>query len=310
MIVATVGSLPVWLGGAAAVDRMIGVIGYQAPGRQIVALGPRRYAVERPFGRWPSTDGRVTDVAVSQKGVHVLLREDPFGPTNGPRVVTVDEDGGFLSAWGADLVADAHMIAVDGERLLIVDRDAHQVVITSLRGERLGAIGERHRPLEPFNHPTCVAAAPDGSIYVSDGYAGSSIHHFARDGQFVHSWGSFGEGPGQFINPHALWVMRDGRVVVADRENGRLQVFDPGGALLAIWRGFRRPADLWGDGEDLLYVVDAVPSLTLLDGGGTVLGRCRPVLDGAHGISGDAAGRLYLAEGSPSRVTRLTPVPS
>lgn len=276
-----------------------------------MALGHRRYAVERPFGRWPATDGRVTDVAVSREGVHVLLRQDPLGPpTNGARVVTLDEGWRFLGSWGADLVADAHMMAVDGARLLIVDRDAHQVVIASLRGERLGAIGGRHRPLEPFNHPTCAAMAPDGSIYVSDGYAGSSIHRFAPDGHLVQSWGDFGEGPGQFINPHALWVMRDGRVVVADRENDRLQVFDAGGALLAIWRGFRRPADLWGDEEDLLYVIDAVPSLTLLDGGGTVLGRCRPVLDGAHGICGDAAGRLYLAEGSPSRVTRLTPIPA
>jgi peptidylglycine monooxygenase len=41
---------------------------------------------------------------------------------------------------------------------------------------------------------------------------------------------------------------------------------------------------------------------------GERLGRCRPVLNGAHGISGDAFGNLYLAEPSPSRVTRLTRV--
>jgi peptidylglycine monooxygenase len=41
-----------------------------------------------------------------------------------------------------------------------------------------------------------------------------------------------------------------------------------------------------------------------------VIGRGRPVLNGAHGIWGDEAGRLYLAEGNPSRITRLVPVPA
>ena len=41
---------------------------------------------------------------------------------------------------------------------------------------------------------------------------------------------------------------------------------------------------------------------------GERLGRCRPVLNAAHGISGDAAGNLYLAEPSPSRVTRMVPI--
>ena len=65
----------------------------------------------------------------------------------------------------------------------------------------------------------------------------------------------------------------------------------------------------------------ALPGGTLLACGATevlrrhamraapLLARCRPVLNGAHGIWGDAAGNLYLAEMNPSRVTKLTPVP-
>jgi hypothetical protein len=33
------------------------------------------------------------------------------------------------------------------------------------------------------------------------------------------------------------------------------------------------------------------------------------VLNGAHGVTGDAQGNLYLSEMMPNRVTRLTPVP-
>ena len=66
----------------------------------------------------------------------------------------------------------------DDDRLYIVDRDAHEIVICSAAGERLGGIGGRHRPLEPFNHPTDVAFAPAGDIFVSDGYADSKVHRF------------------------------------------------------------------------------------------------------------------------------------
>ena len=98
-------------------------------------------------------------------------------------------------------------------------------------------------------------------------------------------------------------------VLVADRENHRLQLFDLDGKLLAVWTGFFRPQAIWGDGAGLLYVTDSVPSLTALTEMGERVGRCRPVLNGAHGLSGNAqSGILYLAEGNPSRVTRLVPL--
>jgi hypothetical protein len=105
-------------------------------------------------------------------------------------------------------------------------------------------------------------------------------------------------------------VLPDGRVLVVDRENDRLQVFSPDGAWIASWAGFRKPLAIWGDAQGGVYVTDAVPSLSLLSPDGALLGRCRPVLNGAHGISGDETGRLFLAEGNPSRVTCLVPLAS
>ena len=103
-------------------------------------------------------------------------------------------------------------------------------------------------------------------------------------------------------------VVPDGRVVVVDRENDRLQVFSADGDLLDVWGGFKQPLDIWGDGEGNLFVTDLVPSLSMLSRDGKTVGRCRPVLNGAHGIWGDADGHLFLAEPNPSRVTRLVPV--
>ena len=154
-------------------------------------------------------------------------------------------------------------------------------------GQRLGSIGARNQPLSPFNHPTDVAFCPQGTIYVSDGYANARVHRFSASGEPMTAWGTLGDGPGEFLNPHAIWVLPDGRVVVADRENNRLQVFSPDGDWLAIWTGFHKPLDIWGDAQGRLYVTDLVPSLSLLSGDGKLLGRCRPVLNGAHGIWGD-----------------------
>lgn len=274
-----------------------------------VALGDQRYRVDRPFYVHAAGPGGVTDVAVDPSGdVHVLVRRDPLVDAGGPAVASLDPDGRIKALWGGDLIADAHMLtaAPDG-RLFIVDRDCHEVVIAE--GERrVGGIGRRNEPLSPFNHPTAVAFAPDDTIYVSDGYANHKVHRFAPDGTPLGSWGELGDGPGEFMNPHAVWVLPDGRVVVVDRENDRLQVFSPEGAFIEIWTGFAKPLDLWGDADGRLYVTDLVPALTLLSPRGERLGRCRPVLNAAHGISGDAAGNLYLAEPSPSRVTRMVPV--
>lgn len=272
-----------------------------------VALGSRRYRVERPWGDLPN--GAVTDVTVDARGhVYVLLRFDPIADATSPRVIELAPDGRRLASWGGGLIDDSHMLAAGPDnRLYIVDRDAHEIIVCQRDGERVGGLGKRHNPLEPFNHPTDVAIAPGGDIYVSDGYAGHRVHRFQSDGTLVQSWGELGSGPGQFLTPHAIWVMRDRRVVVADRENNRLQVFSPDGAHLASWTGFFKPMDIWGDERDNLYVTDQIPTLTQLAPDGRRIGRCRPVLNGAHGIWGDCRGNFYLAEVNPSRITRLSP---
>jgi peptidylglycine monooxygenase len=273
----------------------------------VVALGDQLYRVERPWGDLP--DGLVSDVTVDSRGhVFVLQRWDCLADTTSPRVIELAPDGRRLAAWGGDLIADGHMLAAGGDdRLYVVDRDAHEIVICDRGGRRVGGLGERHCPGKPFNHPTDVAIAANGDIFVSDGYAGHHVHRFSKDGMLIKSWGALGGEPGQFLSPHAVWVMQDQRIVVADRENNRVQVFSCAGDLLAVWTGFYKPMDVWGDGGDNLYITDQVPTVSKLTSDGRLIGRARPVLNGAHGIWGDLAGNLYLAEISPSRITRLVP---
>jgi hypothetical protein len=277
----------------------------------VVALGDRRYRVERPFGAWPTNEGFVTDVAVDSGGhVFVGLRHDPLTQADDPRIIMLSPDGAYLSGWGGNMIADTHLftIAPDG-RLLIVDRDMHEVIIASTSGERLGGIGGRGLPLAPLNHPSDVAVTPSGTMLVSDGYGAHLVHRFSPAGDYLGAFGGAGRGAGQFMEPHALWAFADGRVAVVDRCNDRVQVFTDTGALLAIWEDFHRPVAIWGDGDGDAYIMDSVPRLHRVGPAGERKGICRPVLNGAHGIFGTPEGDLLLAETNPSRVTRLRRLP-
>jgi peptidylglycine monooxygenase len=275
----------------------------------IVALGPTRYRVERPWGDLPSGLGLPSDVTCTADGtVFVLLRTDRYTGDAGPAVIVLAPDGRRLGAWG-EAVMDGHMLAAhpDG-RLFVVDRDAHEITVFDRGGRRLGGLGNRHRPGEPFNAPCDVAFGPDGSIYVADGYGASLVHRFSAEGTPLARWGEPGDGPGQFLTPHGVWVMADGRVAVADRENDRVQVFDGAGRWLAASDGHYRAMSVHGAPGGGLYVTDQVPRLTLLDAAGRIAGRCRPVLNGAHGMWAAADGSILLAEMNPPRLTRLVPL--
>ena len=273
-------------------------------------LGDKLFGVERPWGALPPTPGRITDLAIDRDGfVHVLLRRDSAVDPAGPCVVTLSADGAFVRSWGETLCLDAHKIATGPDGVIaIVDRDAHRVLFCDAHGQVQQQIGEIDRPGDPFNHPSDIAFAPDGGFYVADGYGHGRIHRFDRTGRPIASWGSVGTAPGAFLTPHGICVLSDGRVIVADRENSRVQSFTADGRLLAVWDAFLRPQDVVADADDRIHVCDSIPTLSLLSPDGALLGRCRPVLNGAHGLWLGATGEIFLAETNPNRITRLFPV--
>ena len=270
-----------------------------------VVLGDRRYRVERDWGELP--DGirptAISTVAVDSQGRVYAYRR------GSPPVVVFDAAGRFVAAWGQDRIVDAHGIFVTGDdRVFLVNRDAHEVIECTPDGAVVRAIGRRHEPRfgAPFNHPTDVAVAADGEFYVTDGYGNALVHRFDADGAHLQSCGEPGSGPGAFSVPHAVWIDKQDRVLVADRENNRIQAFDRNGAYLTEWGGFLHPMDLFVDDRGLIFVSDQTPSLCLLSPSGALLGRCKPMSNGAHGIWGNADGDLFLAEMDPSRLTKLS----
>jgi hypothetical protein len=110
-----------------------------------------------------------------------------------------------------------------------------------------------------FAKPTDVEFGLDGSVYVSDGYENCRVINFTPGGQYRFEWGECGDAPSQFNTPHDLAIDRQGRVYVADRDNDRVQVFEPDGEFITEWQSGRkwRPYGLSiSPTKEELFVVD------------------------------------------------------
>jgi sugar lactone lactonase YvrE len=207
--------------------------------------------------------------------------------------------------------------------LWLVDRDHAQMMLFTPSGELLRTIGTRGFRSDtgvaaddfrseaykdvthgggPFNLPTDIDEGPSGEMFVTDGYGNARVHKFAADGSHLLSWGEPGTEPGQFRLPHAVWIDRKGRLLVADRENDRVQVFDQEGRLLHVWpTQLVGPAVIYVDADDIVYIVEhnsgQVSVLTLE---GERLARWGdPAFRSCHGIWGDSHGDLYVVRAGP-----------
>lgn len=115
--------------------------------------------------------------------------------------------------------------------------------------------------------PTNVAIAPNGEIYVADGYGSSTISQYSAKGQYIRTFGGIGKGPGQMEKPHSLIVDKRGAtpvLVVADRSNNRLQTFSLDGHHLSFGGGVNRPCH-FAERNGVLPIPDLAARVTLMN---------------------------------------------
>lgn len=287
--------------------------------------------VTKNWGQWPEDWGfpEVTDVVIDgDDNIYAFVR----GPYP---IVVFNTDGAIQAMWGEGHFKHPHAItlASDGS-FYCTDDSQHTVHHYDSSGNLLGVIKSQAdpefykdvdselawtvtRPGPPFNKPTAAVEAPNGLVYVTDGYGNCCVHAFGPDGELRFSWGEPGAMPGQFTVPHGIAVGPDGLLYVVDRVNSRIQIFDLDGHYVKEWPA-RLPNNLWFDADGNAYIAELgstvmlsdQPALrwpparvTLRDSSGTVLAELYdddPVDTGKyyapHGVAVDSQGRIYIAE--------------
>ncbi len=258
----------------------------------------------------------------SQDRVYVLSR-------SAHPVMVFDREGNLLTSWGEGFFKRAHGTCVgpDGAVYCTDDKD-HTVRKFTPEGNLLQVLGSKDQPSDtgyvqqprlaeslatirrggpPFNRPTGVALSSSGEIYVSDGYGNARVHKFTPDGTLLFSWGEPGNALGQFRLPHFIWVDKQERVWVVDRENNRIQIFNAQGEFLSQWTDLSRPTDIFIDDEETVYVSELSPrrgvSIFTIDG--KLLARWSSQQEedketalflAPHAIAVDSRGDLYVGE--------------
>lgn len=268
----------------------------------------------------------------SQDRVYMITRDEA-------RVIVYESDGRFVTSWGEGIFTPrTHGITIaPDDSVYCVDDGDHTVRKFTADGKLLMTMGTSGTPSDtgydgrsldsilrggpPFNRPTNLAIAPGGDLYVTDGYGNSRVHRFSAKGELIQSWGQPGTEPGHFNLPHGIFVAGDGRVLVADRENDRIQIFSPDGEFITQWTDVQRPTAICIDRDGLVYVselwwrpgmksythgaiVDDLPGrVSIYDLQGKLVTRwgsadrcaagnfCAP-----HDLCVDSKGNLYVAE--------------
>ena len=299
-----------------------------------VATGSGEHTYENvPW--WGTTEnkgvGRTNGgVAIDKAGRIYVSSDTPEG------IMIFDTAGKRVGKVGPTKVHNLIIREEDGvEHLWIADNGASKLTKMTLDGKEVFTIPNEKTGEVPggFKGITAADIAPDGSIFVAIGYGSSLIHKFDAEGKLLKSFGGGNvKEDGKCKTCHGLAIdhrFSPARVMVADRENGRVTHFSLDGEWIGVVAdGLRRPTDVAFHG-DVCAVAELAGGVKILDKEGKVLtllgenpnagqrGK-NPVkpeeakpghFTAPHGLAYDADGNIYVQDwNSFGRVTKLVKI--
>jgi hypothetical protein len=197
-------------------------------------------------------------------------------------MVVYDHKGKFVKSWGKQFKGGAHGLHIrkegTNEFLYLCDTKRGLMVKTTLAGEEVFTLGYP-KEAEPYSKPgpdgkplkyspTNLAIAPNGDIYIGDGYGSSYINQYDSNGKYIRTFGGPGDEAGQLRCPHGVIIDRRGvtpNLTVADRTNKRIQRFTLDGKHIDFLYGTNAPCyfDIYKNGD--VVVPDLFARVTLMD---------------------------------------------
>lgn len=176
-----------------------------------------------------------------------------------------DGNGKMLRAMGEGMFNRGHglRIAPDGN-IWTTDVQGHTVMKWSTKGEVVLTLGTRGQSgnwdeaagTRLLFEPADLAFAPNGDVFVVQGHGRGDgrVLRFTNAGKFITSWGGKGSEPGKFDQPHSILVTPQNQLLVGDRENRRVQVFDLDGKYITEWKFKGLPCGLLVGPDKQIYL--------------------------------------------------------
>jgi sugar lactone lactonase YvrE len=247
--------------------------------KPILGEGDHKYEVTHDWGELPAdiSYGNTHGVCEDSHG-HIYIHHTVFATSEkSDSMVVFDHKGKFVKSWGKDFKGGAHglLIRKEGKQefLYLCDTKRGLMVKTTLDGEEVFTLGypKEAEPYakEPIKYsPTNLAIAPNGDIYIGDGYGSSYINQYDSSGKYIRTFGGKGKEAGQLDCPHGIILDARGsepNLTVADRSNKRLQRFTLEGKHIDFVEDFPAPChfNIYKNGDVVLP--DLFARVTLLD---------------------------------------------
>ncbi len=173
--------------------------------------------------------------------------------------------------------------------------------------------------------PVDSAVGKDGLLYVvnrSQQFVarGVRVTMCNAEGEYFGTFGSFGEGDGQFTSPSGIAIDSQGRVYVSDEHLHRIAVFDATGRFLSMFGTegtqegeFDTPSGIAIDNQDNLYVADTYNNrIQKFTSDGRFQLSFGSQYDGIGGlrlpwgVTVDADGDVYVADWGNDRIQKFS----
>ena len=245
--------------------------------KPVLGSGHHTYEVTHDWGALPPSIryGNTHGVCEDSQGRIYIHHTVNAASESHDSMVVFDAKGKFIKSWGSAFRGGAHGLHIrkegSQEFLYLCDTQRGVMVKSTLDGEEVFMLGypTMAAPYQGIKYsPTNLAIAPNGDIYIGDGYGSSYINQYNSQGTYIRTFGGKGSEPGKLDCPHGLSVDTRGPkpiLMVADRGNHRIQRFTLDGTHIDFVSGTNLPCYFSFDKNGNAVVPDLGARVTLLD---------------------------------------------